>query len=173
MRLECLAAGALTFALGSALATDPVPTPYPIRGMDDLVRMNRCDLENLYRHAEIGCPPSGVTRGRAIINPGSKLTVPTSKVVSVLWQGKVVSDDMMVNRVLGLRVVHARVYIGESYLDGKPSVIMDYAGTSKLFPSIRDEVREISPGLYLGLTHKRTDAGPEVKAFFTLDSRKK
>jgi hypothetical protein len=135
--------------------------------------MNRCDLENLYRGAQIGCPPRGVTRGRAIINPGSKLTVPTSKVVRVLWQGKVITDDgMMVNRVFGMRAIHARVYIGESWLDGKPTVVMDYAGTSKLFPSIRDEVREISPGLYLGMAFKRTDAAPELKAFFTLESRK-
>ena len=37
--------------------------------MDDLVRMSRCDLENLYRHAEMGGPPMGVTDGRAIVNP--------------------------------------------------------------------------------------------------------
>jgi hypothetical protein len=157
-----------------AVAAEPVPESYPIQGMNDLVRMKRGDLENLYRAAAIGCPPSGILNGRAIINPGSKLTVPISKVIRLLWQGKVVSnDDMMVNRVFGMRAVHARVYVGESWLDGKPSVIMDYAGTSKLFPNIRDEVREISPGLYLGLTHKRTDSGPEVKAFFTLENRKK
>ncbi|HEY3787953.1 MAG TPA: hypothetical protein VGL71_03820 [Urbifossiella sp.] len=173
---------ACIFALlcGTANAADPPAVPtiaaIPATGAmhsRDLVRMNRCDLENLYRGAQIGCPPRGVTRGRAIINPGSKLTVPTSKVVRVLWQGKVITDDgMMVNRVFGMRAIHARVYIGESWLDGKPTVVMDYAGTSKLFPSIRDEVREISPGLYLGMAFKRTDAAPELKAFFTLESRK-
>src|SRR6266540_1352438 len=145
MRLNCLMAGVLAGAVltgrnhcggkfptcrepmsnletcyHSGCANTASPS-YTIRDMDDLVRMSRCDLENLYRSAEIGCPPSGVHNGRAIINAGSKLTVPASKVVRVLWQGKVISDDDMVNRVFGVRAVHARVYTGESWFDGKPS----------------------------------------------------
>lgn len=183
MRLNCLlacvfAGAALTGCKSSTSCSTSctsavTPAPGTIHGMDDLVRMNRCELENLYRNAEIGCPPSGVVSGRAIINPGSKSTVAKSQIIRVLWQGKVITDDMMVNRVFGILAVHARVSTGESYLDGKPSVIMDYAETSKLFPDIRDEVREIAPGLYLGMAYKRTDAGPELKAFFTLDSGKK
>ena len=146
---------------------------YTIHCMDDLVRMNRCDLENLYRHAEVGCPPKGVTDGRAIMNPGTAFTVPASQVTRLIWQGKVFTDDnMMVNRVLGLRAIHARVYIGESWLDGKSSLILDYADTSKLYSDVRDEVREIAPGLYLGIAYKRTAAGPQLSKFFTLDSRK-
>ena len=61
--------------------------------------------------------------------------------------------------------------MGESWIDGKPALIMDYAETSKLFPAIRDEVREVSPGLYLGVTHERTADGPKFKTYFTLDSR--
>jgi hypothetical protein len=171
MRLECLAACTFLLASGSAIAADP-PADRPIRTMDDLVRLNRCELEELYRHCAIGCPPSGVVRGRAIVNPGSKSTVAKSKVIAVLWQGKEITDDTMKNRVLGMRVVPARVYVGESWLDGKSSIIMDYAGTSKLFGKYRDEVREVSAGLYLGLTHKRTQANPELKVFFALDSRK-
>jgi hypothetical protein len=144
----------------------------PVRGMDDLVRMSRADLEALYRGAEIGNAPTGFARGRAIYDPGTRLTVPASRLIHVLWQGKVFkSDGMMVNRVFGLRAVHARVYVGESWLDGKPSLILDYCGTSRIFGDARDEVRELSPGLYLGLTHVRRDTGPELTMFFTLDAR--
>lgn len=146
---------------------------YSVRSMDDLVHMNRCDLESLYRHSEMGGPPMGVTDGRAIVNPGSPFTAPTATVTRIIWQGKVFTEDnMMVNRVFGLRAIRARVSPGESWLDGKPSLILDYADTSKMYSHVRDEVREISPGLYLGIAYHRTSAGPELNKFFTLDSRK-
>jgi len=146
----------------------------PVYTLDQLVRMNREQLETLYRSAEMGQSPYGVTNGRAIRNPGSRLTVPTSRVVRVLWQGKVFNDEgtMMVNRVLGMRAVHARVYVGESWLDGRPSVIMDYAGTSRLFPDVRDEVREVSPGVWLGVMYTRKPGGPEQTMFFALAARR-
>ena len=146
----------------------------PVYTLDQLVRMNREQLETLYRSVEIGQSPYGVTSGRAIRNPGSRLTVPTSRVTRVLWQGKVFNDEgtMMVNRVLGLRAVHARVYVGESWLDGRPAVVMDYAGTSRLFPDVRDEVREVSPGVWLGVMYTRKPGGPEQNMFFALAARR-
>lgn len=141
--------------------------------LDQLVRMDRDQLEALYRAAEMGATPTGVTNGRAIRNPGSRLTVPAARVTRVLWQGKVFKDDgMMVNRVLGLRAVHARVYVGDSWLDGRPAVIMDYAGTSRLFPDVRDEIREVSPGVWLGVMYTRKPTGPEQTMFFALQSRR-
>ncbi len=155
------------------LAAAAPPDCCPAYTLDQLVRMDRCQLEALYRAAEMGNVPTGVTNGRAIRNPGGRLTVPVSRVTRVLWQGKVFSDDgMMVNRVLGVRAVHARVYVGESWLDGRPAVIMDYAGASKLFPDVRDEVREISPGVWLGVMYTRKPTGPEQTMFFALQARR-
>jgi hypothetical protein len=173
MRFLCLAAGALAFGAGPAAAADPIPATPTIRSAKDLVRMNRCELENLYRSLGVGCPPSGRFRGRVIINPGSKITGPASQFTRVIWQGKIIADDAMVNRVFGMRAVHARVSLGESYLDGQPSVVMDYAGQSRLFGAFRDEIREVSPGLYLGMVHKRSPQGVELKAFFALEARKR
>ena len=159
--------------VAAGLASAAQPGCCPGYTLDQLVRMDRCQLEALYRAAEMGRTPDGVTNGRAIRNPGSRLTVPTSRVVRVLWQGKVFTDDgMMVNRVLGMRAVHARVYVGESWLDGRPSVVMDYAGTSRLFPDVRDEVREVSPGVWLGVMYTRKPAGPEQTMFFALQARR-
>jgi hypothetical protein len=163
---------------GVASAGEPLPAAAPVvfsspLRMNDLVRMNRCELEALYRQAEVGCPPCGVTRGRAIFNPGSRLTVPASRVTRVLWQGKVFKDDgMMVNRVLGVRAVQARVYPGQSWLDGNPSLVLDYKGASRLFPNVRDEIREVSPGLYLGIMYVVRDAGPELATYFALEARR-
>ena len=159
--------------VAAGLVSAAQPDCCPGYTLDQLVRMDRYQLEALYRAAEPGRAPDGVTRGRAIMNPGSRLTVPASRVVRVLWQGKVFTDDgMMVNRVLGMRAVHARVYVGESWLDGRPSVIMDYAGTSRLFPEVRDEVREVSPGVWLGVMYTRKPTGPEQTMFFALQARR-
>jgi hypothetical protein len=144
---------------------------HTVRSAPDLVRMDCCQLEALYRQCEVGTPPCGVLDGRAIINPGSPITVPASHVTRLLWQGKVIHGDTMINRVFGVRAVKAKAYIGESYVDGKPSLVLDYAETSKLFSKIRDEVREVSPGLWLGMAHERTPEGPEIKAWFTLTPR--
>lgn len=141
-----------------------------VRNANDLVRLSRANLEAVYRVSDVGTIPMGSTRGRAIFNPGSRITMPASRVTRILWQGKYFKDDMMVNRVLGVRAIDARAFVGDSWLDGKPSFILDYYETTKLFRDVRDEVREVSPGLYLGAMYFRKPAGPELAMFFTLES---
>ncbi len=51
---------------------------------------------------------------------------------------------------LALNAIIAKVYKGESWLDGKECIVLDYSDTSLVAQWIRDEIREISPGLYLG-----------------------
>jgi hypothetical protein len=78
----------------------------------------------------------------------------------------------MINRgPLGLEAVRAGVYVGESWLDGRPALVMDYCGLSRLFPDVRDELREVAPGLFLGLTYRRDCPGPRLVTFFALDAR--
>jgi hypothetical protein len=141
--------------------------------MDDLVRMDRGTLEGLYRGGAVVPVPCGFVPGRAIYNPGSRTTVARAKVTGMLWKGKVFTEDgIMVNRLAGdLEAVRARVFFGESWLDGQPALIFDYAGMSKQFGDVRDEVREIAPGLYLGLTYVRKRPAPELAVFFALDAR--
>ena len=167
------AVAALALVAGGSAAHEPAAQPaVAIRGMDDLVRMDRPTLEALYRGAEVGNAPAGFARGKAIYNPGSRLTVPASRAVHVLWQGKFFEGDGMVNRVFGVRAVHARVYVGESWLDGAPTLVLDYCGTSRLFSNVRDEIREVCPGLYLGIMYVRhDDTGPQLATFFALDTR--
>ena len=44
----------------------------------------------------------------------------------------------------------AKVYKSDSWLDGKECIVLDYSDTSLLAQWIRDEIREIQPGMYLG-----------------------
>jgi hypothetical protein len=95
-----------------------------------------------------------------------------SRATRLVWQGKIFRDDgTMINRVFGAgRAIPADVYLGESLLDGQPALILDYS-RSKLWPDVRDEVREVSPGLYLGIMYKG-QRQIEQKMFFALDARK-
>ncbi len=163
----------LVLAVGaSSLRAGEPPCCSPSHSLKSLVRLDRCELEALYCNAAVGTPPCGVTAGRAIYNPGGKFAPAAAQMTRLLWQGKVFQDDMMINRVFGLQAVKARVSVGTSWLDGKPSIIMDYCGTSRLFPNVRDEMREIEPGLYVGLTYLRRAEGPKLATFFAIDARR-
>jgi hypothetical protein len=163
----------LTAVLSAALLLpSAAPAAEPVLGVRDLVRMDQADLEALYRSADVGTIPLGSTRGRAIYHPGTRVTVPASRAIHVLWKGKVFREDgTMINRTFAGRAVTARMYLGESWLDGRPSLVLDYADTSKLFHDVRDEQREVCPGLYLGLTYVRKCPQPELATFYAIDSR--
>ena len=134
------------------------------------MRSDRATLEALYSQGAVTVPPRGFAPGRAIPDPGSRNTVRRSKTIGLLWKGKVFRDDQMINRLAGGReAVTARVYVGESWHDGKPSVIFDYAG-SKRFGDVRDEVREISPGVYVGIMYLRKCPEPKLSMFFALQT---
>ncbi len=141
--------------------------------MDQLVRMNHCQLLTLYANAETGPIPHGYTPGLAIFSPGRPLTMAKARLTSkTLWQGKTFfDDDHLVNKVCGLQAINAAVYRGASWYDGRPSIIIDYTDSRWPASHYRDEIREVSPGIYLGLMYERRCPQPALKVFFTLDAR--
>jgi hypothetical protein len=141
--------------------------------LEQLAHMSWADLECLYRQAEVGTIPQGYTRGRAIYNPDSTLGGARSKITHLLWHGKdfCPSDGTLINQWCGFRAIRARVGYGTSWLDGKPSIIMDYCGTSHIWRDVRDEVREVAPGLYLGAMYRRDCQCPQFQMFFALEAR--
>jgi hypothetical protein len=70
------------------------------------------------------------------------------------WQGKVfdAKAGLLRNHILplGLKAIIARVFKGPSLLDGKECIVLDYSETSLVASHVRDEIREIEPGFYLG-----------------------
>lgn len=175
IRRACAAVAALVgvvVAVPKASADDTTVSLAAPRTMQELVRMPATDLAALYSASPPAPAPSGFVPGRAIKNPGSRTTVANARATRLIWQGKIFRDDgTMINRVFGAgRAIPADVYAGESLLDGQPALILDYS-RSRLWPEVRDEIREVSPGLYLGIMYKGK-AQPEQKMFFTLDARK-
>jgi hypothetical protein len=50
-----------------------------------------------------------------------------------------------------LRAIAARVYKAPSWIDEKECIVLDYSETSLVAHWIRDEIRLIAPGTYLGI----------------------
>jgi hypothetical protein len=49
-----------------------------------------------------------------------------------------------------VRAIIAKIYKAASWLDGKECIVLDYSETSLIAHWIRDEIRSIAPGIYLG-----------------------
>jgi hypothetical protein len=139
--------------------------------IQQLIQMSQPELDQLYLQSSAGTIPVGRVRGRAILYPGTRLARPASKFSRLAWQGKIFGDDgtSAVNRFFGMRMIHAEVSYGESWVDGRPSIILNYENTSRLYEPYRDEIREVAPGLYLGRMYERTSPQPTLKMQFALE----
>jgi hypothetical protein len=122
-----------------------------------LLHMSQAELDSLFRASRPGPTPAGVAAGEAIVFPGTPLSGVLAPCLHLFWQGKVFfpKGHDLLNRILpfGLRAVRARVYRGRSWFDDHEAIILDYSKTSLLAHYIRDEIRQVSPGLYLGLVY--------------------
>jgi hypothetical protein len=126
--------------------------------VDQLLRMSQAELDALFSAQEAGPIPDGEGDGTAIIAPGTVFTREIASFVNHLaWQGKVfdAKAGLLKNRILplGLNAIVARVYKQASWLDGKECIVLDYSETSMVAHWIRDEIRLISPDLYLGIVY--------------------
>jgi hypothetical protein len=141
--------------------------------LEQLACMSWEELERLYRDSGPGAIPVGYARGRAIYCPGARLSGVKSGVANALWHGKHFAADggTLVNQWCGFKAIRAQVCYGPSWLDGSPSIIMDYGHTSHVWSDVRDEIREVAPGLYVGVMFLRHDPQPRLKMFFALDCR--
>jgi hypothetical protein len=123
--------------------------------VDKLLTMPQEQLDALFTASPAGPIPDGEAEGTAIVAPGTAYSANIARFISnFAWQGKVfdAKKGVLRNKILplGLNAIIAKVYKGESWLDGKECIVLDYSDTSLLAHWIRDEIREISPGVYLG-----------------------
>jgi hypothetical protein len=136
-----------------------------------ILQLSGPELEALYRQGSaVGIPP-GRVRGTAILAPGSRRNRALAMATRLVWQGKVFdpAGGSAVNRFFGLRVVQAQVYQDRSWLDGAPSLVLDYSQTSRIYAGNRDEIRQVAPGLFLGLMYSRTEPQPTLLMYFVLE----
>lgn len=120
-----------------------------------LMSMSQVQLDDLFKASPAGDIPDGPAKGTAIIAPGTSYTANIAEIINHFgWQGKVfdAKKGVLKNRILafGLEAVIAKVYKGKSWLDDKECIVLDYSETSLIAHWVRDEIRQIGPGFYLG-----------------------
>jgi hypothetical protein len=168
-------------------------TTLPELDLDDLAARTAPELEELYRAGRV--PKSlaaldGAPRGRmlAVRGLGRGLVARALRRIAAsqgfVWDGKSFTsrDERSgsgINRVnvpyvLGRQQLfpfHTR--FGESAIDRGPTVVLDYdlPENPPLIRAIHDEVREVSPGLFLGPAMIKTRSkGPVLALWFALDT---
>ena len=127
-----------------------------ILDVNALMRMSQEQLDDLFRASPAGPIPSGEGQGTILIAPGTAVAETAARLIHLLaWQGKVFDRNrgVLVNKVgpFGVHLFKAWVYIAPSWFDGQPAIILDYSKASLLARKVRDEIREVSPGTYLGI----------------------
>jgi hypothetical protein len=137
-----LAAAVALFLVSPVLAGPPVAV---------LRRATPCCWEALFREGTVECIPVGPTRGTVLDSDGKHPRL-KARLQGVVWKGKTFhGDGSMTNRWLGgVQAVSTGTRIEPSRLDGRPCLVMEYAPDAPVFGNVRDELRQIAPGVWLG-----------------------
>jgi hypothetical protein len=160
---------------GSRIAT--------VRTLEDLARLDPDYLMTMYREARTPRLEDldGKLSGRMLAVP--RLQKPAvrkwlerfSKSKAFPWQGKTFEHETEghghgVNRLLGERVSWFRfeTSVGPSHAGDFDAVHLDYGhdGNPPVVRQVKDEVREVAPGVWLGLAYLRMRDGDHLACFF-------
>ncbi len=154
-----------------------------VRTLDDLARQGPDELMATYRNART---PSledldGKLTGRMLAVPRAQephvraLLEKFARSRLFPWQGKTFQHETAdhghgVNRLLGERVTWFRfhTYVGRSHAGEFDAVHLDYGHDRNppIVRKVKDEVREVAPGVYLGLAYMAMRDGEHLGCFF-------
>lgn len=120
-----------------------------------LPSLPRRRLTGLFESGSVSFP-AGRSRGTVLLGTGGPLgRLVAAFARALLWRGKIVDRDRgRLKNLLGpwaVPAVAAAVYEGPSWHDGRPCVVLDYSRTSWVARMVRDEIREVGPGVFVGL----------------------
>jgi hypothetical protein len=116
----------------------------------------RGELDRVFSGGSALAPPEGEFEGTLIVTVPGLARVIAALIRLFVWRGKVFGrtgrEGAVVNKVTPFNAysVPGQVRLEPSRLDGKPAIVIDYSKTSTVAHFIRDELREIRPGTYLG-----------------------
>ena len=134
----------------------PTTTTAQIKDPKEFLKLSADQLDDIFRNSAAGEIPVGEGEGTAIVAPGTKVSDEIARFVNLFtWKGKVFdpAKGELRNKILplGHKAIVAKVYKDKSWFDQKECIALDYSKTSLLAKWIRDEIREVSPGVYLGI----------------------
>lgn len=162
--------GWLFSSMSPATAAEPCPAPPSCAwSVEQLGCLSPLALDRLYRNATFERIPCGVAGGVALPAPGPLGCQLRKRLINAVWLGKEFREDQtLINHWRGLKAIEARVYPGTSWVDGQPALIMDYRGASLVWTNVRDEMREVAPGIFLGMMFLRRPCRPSFRMYFVL-----
>jgi hypothetical protein len=167
-------------------------TSRSIHTLDALAARSFSELDALYRAATVSSTmraADGPLVGRMLSVRGLPNAIGKplrrwAKSRSFLWEGKTfqASDDargvghnrVFVPNVLGHQNLFPfETHFGVSAIDGKPTLVLDYDldANPSFIRRIHDEIREVSPGLFLGPAMWKSGRDKQLVLWFALDSR--
>ncbi len=133
-----------------------------------LLKRSSEELDTLFAASPPGPIPVGEATGTAIACPGgicARLFAWFAR--CFLWQGKIFDPAIggLRNRItaFSLTAIRADVYAGTSWFDGRDCIVIDYSKTSTVAGFVRDEIRQVAPGLYLGQVYIGQNKKPVLK----------
>src|ERR1051326_7338515 len=93
--------------------------------VEQLFKMTQSQLAELFRNSEAGVIPSGEGDGLVLLGEGAELSELAAEIYHLfVWKGKIFYPEkgILYNRLspLGIEASLAKVYMGESVVDGKP-----------------------------------------------------
>jgi len=123
-----------------------------------LLSMSQTELDGLFTSSPSGDIPNGEAEGTAIIAPGTVFSQDIASLINIFaWQGKNfdAAHGTLTNRisVFGVDAIVAQIYKAASWFDNNECIVLDYSKTSIAARHVRDEIRQIGPGFYLGLVY--------------------
>jgi hypothetical protein len=129
--------------------------PTGISRFSELASLSQRQLDDLFASSVAGPTPAGVADGLAIVAPGMPIASAVRPLLHLAWRGKVFYPERgdLLNRIgpLGVLFARAQVYRDASWVDGREAIILDYSLSALPFRAVRDEIREVTAGLYLGV----------------------
>ncbi len=151
--------------------------------VSSLLLMEQEELDQLYGEITPGTLPDGFYLGDVVIHDRKKAesrllslkqgdrawSRRVKEVTLGIWKGKDFEGDILFNKIGNIRRFPAAVYCGKSKVDGNSAIVLDYRSSQNLEVfkpaidwivtdkglQIRDEIRMIKPGLYLGRAYAR------------------
>jgi hypothetical protein len=121
-----------------------------------LIATKRPELARLFSSGRAGAIPDGRGRGTVLLGTGGLVAQMAAHLSYALaWRGKVVNarTARLLNILTPLQIeaIEAVIYKQDSWYDGAPCIVLDYSKTSFAARLVRDEIREIAPGVFLGI----------------------
>ena len=173
-------------------SSSSVQAPRSMQSLDTLAERSLSELAALYRaasvsasmHAADGALTGRMLAVRGLPGPLGALLRRFAASPAFLWEGKTFQAESDTRGVGHNRVSMPGVLgrqnlfpyetaFGPSAIDGKPTLILDYdlAVNPPYIRRIHDEIREVSPGLFLGPAMWKRGRDKALVLWFALDAR--